>query len=80
MSMTKANTEPQPFHSVIAAPHQQYNYGKTVWFQVICILGETLQPLDEDGLIPAYGFGDAKTKGDSIFPLKDYVSIITFGV
>jgi hypothetical protein len=41
---------------------------------VISILGETLQPLDSDGLIPAYGFGDFVTKGDGIFPLKDYVS------
>lgn len=40
--------------------------------EVISILGETLQPLDSDGLIPAYGFGDYETKGDKIFSLKDY--------
>ena len=44
------------------------------YFQVICILGETLQAFDEDGLIPAYGFGDKRTKGDTIFSLKQYVS------
>ncbi|XP_045181021.2 copine family protein 1-like isoform X2 [Mercenaria mercenaria] len=46
--------------------------------EVICILGETLQPLDSDGLIPAYGFGDFQTKGDDIFCLKDYGSCVGF--
>ena len=44
--------------------------------QVICILGETLEPFDDDGIIPAYGFGDIVTKDRSIFPLKPDVSII----
>ncbi|XP_052762410.1 uncharacterized protein LOC128205047 isoform X2 [Mya arenaria] len=46
--------------------------------EVITILGETLQPLDEDGLIPAFGFGDSRTKGDAIFPLKDVGSCVGF--
>ncbi|KAL3891896.1 hypothetical protein ACJMK2_004138 [Sinanodonta woodiana] len=39
--------------------------------QVICILGETLEVLDEDRQIPAFGFGDVKTKDRDIFPLKE---------
>ncbi|KAL3891755.1 hypothetical protein ACJMK2_004004 [Sinanodonta woodiana] len=39
--------------------------------QVICILGETLEVLDEDRKIPAFGFGDVKTKDKDIFPLKE---------
>ncbi|XP_053381711.1 copine family protein 1-like [Mercenaria mercenaria] len=38
--------------------------------EVICILGETLEPLDDDGIIHAYGFGDRKTKDKKTFPLK----------
>ncbi|KAL4239577.1 hypothetical protein ACF0H5_000388 [Mactra antiquata] len=38
--------------------------------KVICILGETLGPLDDDGIIPVYGFGDYKTKNRDIFELK----------
>ncbi|KAK3576011.1 hypothetical protein CHS0354_007549 [Potamilus streckersoni] len=38
--------------------------------KTICILGETLEDLDDDGKIPAFGFGDARTRDKSIFPLK----------
>ncbi|KAK3576001.1 hypothetical protein CHS0354_007539 [Potamilus streckersoni] len=38
--------------------------------QVICILGETIEELNDDGKIPVYGFGDVNTKDKSIFPLK----------
>ncbi|KAK3610107.1 hypothetical protein CHS0354_032203 [Potamilus streckersoni] len=38
--------------------------------QAIYILGETLEELDDDGKIPAFGFGDSKTRDKSIFPLK----------
>lgn len=38
--------------------------------EVICILGETLEPLDDDGIIPAFGFGDRRVKDQGIFPLK----------
>jgi len=37
--------------------------------QVISILGKTMEPFDEDGKIPAYGFGDIVTKANSVFPL-----------
>ncbi|KAL3891886.1 hypothetical protein ACJMK2_004128 [Sinanodonta woodiana] len=39
--------------------------------QIICIFGETLESFDDDGIIPVFGFGDAKTKGESVFPLKE---------
>lgn len=38
--------------------------------QVIKIMGETLAPLDEDDVIPAFGFGDITTKDKSVFPFK----------
>ena len=38
--------------------------------KVIAILGETLEQFDDDGIIPAYGFGDFETKGRCVFPLK----------
>ncbi|KAL4239576.1 hypothetical protein ACF0H5_000387 [Mactra antiquata] len=38
--------------------------------KVICILGETLEPLDDDGIIPVYGFGDFKTRDKDTFELK----------
>ncbi|KAK3576002.1 hypothetical protein CHS0354_007540 [Potamilus streckersoni] len=37
---------------------------------VIVTIGETLQDLDDDGIIPVYGFGDEDTKDKSVFPLK----------
>jgi E3 ubiquitin-protein ligase RGLG len=35
---------------------------------VIHIMGKTLEPFDDDHLIPVYGFGDSTTTGKSVFP------------
>ncbi|PVD36683.1 hypothetical protein C0Q70_03669 [Pomacea canaliculata] len=39
--------------------------------KVICILGETLEPFDDDGSIPTYGFGDTFTRDHSVFSLSN---------
>ncbi|KAK2947179.1 putative Mitogen-activated protein kinase [Blattamonas nauphoetae] len=36
--------------------------------EVIQILGETLEPFDDDHIIPTFGFGDAYTADKSVFP------------
>jgi len=37
------------------------------------ILGETLEAFDDDGLIPAFGFGDVSTKDKAVFPFLSQV-------
>eukprot|EP01102_Stenamoeba_stenopodia_P005342 TRINITY_DN15940_c0_g1_i1.p1 TRINITY_DN15940_c0_g1~~TRINITY_DN15940_c0_g1_i1.p1 ORF type:complete len:274 (+),score=57.97 TRINITY_DN15940_c0_g1_i1:165-986(+) len=36
--------------------------------RVIDVIGKTLEPFDEDHLIPAFGFGDISTTDKSVFP------------
>ena len=51
--------------------------------QVITSLSSTLEPFDDDNLIPAYGFGDEKTKDHSVFcfnpngtPCKGFLNVL----
>ncbi|KAK2955667.1 putative E3 ubiquitin-protein ligase RGLG4 [Blattamonas nauphoetae] len=41
---------------------------KNPYMEVIEILGETLEPFDDDHLIPAYGFGDEKSRDLTVMP------------
>ncbi|KAK2948145.1 putative E3 ubiquitin-protein ligase RGLG4 [Blattamonas nauphoetae] len=38
------------------------------YMEVIQILGETLEPFDDDHIIPTFGFGDVYTTDKSVFP------------
>eukprot|EP01095_Lingulamoeba_sp_RSL-Kostka_P012877 TRINITY_DN5201_c0_g1_i2.p1 TRINITY_DN5201_c0_g1~~TRINITY_DN5201_c0_g1_i2.p1 ORF type:complete len:290 (+),score=69.82 TRINITY_DN5201_c0_g1_i2:64-933(+) len=45
---------------------------------VISILGKTLEPFDDDHIIPTYGFGDITTQDHSVFPLHPSQPLIGF--
>lgn len=51
----------QCLHKVI--PGRIYN----PYQKVISIIGQTIEPFDDDHLIPAYGFGDSSTSDEDVF-------------
>lgn len=55
----------QCLHKVI--PGKIYN----PYQKVISIIGQTLEPFDDDNLIPAYGFGDTATNDEDTFCFLD---------
>lgn len=40
------------------------------YMHAIDVIGRTLKPFDDDGLIPVWGFGDVDTKDKDVFPFK----------
>jgi len=45
--------------------------------EVIAIVGKTLEPFDDDKLIPVFGFGDVTTQDKKVFPF--YPDKVSFG-
>lgn len=50
----------QPLHTLGAASPNPYE-------QALAVVGATLAPFDDDGLIPAYGFGCSRTHDNGVF-------------
>jgi len=47
--------------------------------EVISVIGRTLEPFDDDGQIPAFGFGDMQTSDRSVFKLGNVDECDGFG-
>jgi len=57
----------------------ELNLGRNPYQEVIQIIGETLEPFDDDKLIPVFGFGDVTTKDHTVFPFWPDKSCYGFG-
>jgi len=42
--------------------------GPNPYQQVVRAIGKTLEPFDDDNLIPVFGFGDVQTRNKAVFP------------
>jgi len=51
--------------------HESRPDRRTPYEQVIACIYGTLEPFDDDNLIPAYGFGDKRTKNRQVFSFLD---------
>lgn len=49
--------------------HQIFEGQENPYQSVIRIIGRTLEDLDEDKIIPTFGFGDIQTKNQSVLPI-----------
>ncbi|XP_028396643.1 E3 ubiquitin-protein ligase RGLG5-like [Dendronephthya gigantea] len=58
-------------HNISIDPKSQRINKWNPYQRVIRAIGEGLQDLDEDHLIPVFGFGDERTKDHSVFSLMD---------
>ena len=56
--------------------HHLGSFRDNPYQKVISILGQTLEPLDDDNLNPAFGFGDSITKDKDVFSLSGLVLIV----
>lgn len=59
--------------------HQVAFYRDNPYQKVISILGQTLEPFDDDHLIPAFGFGDIVTKDKDVFSLSGDIDVPCYG-
>ncbi|ELP94484.1 copine, putative [Entamoeba invadens IP1] len=50
--------------------HSIFENGMNPYQRVIDIIGRTMEPFDDDNLIPVYGFGDVNTTDKSVFSFK----------
>jgi len=68
IDFTKSNLSngSRTFHGL--SLHNLSNEITNPYQQVISLIGRTLEPFDDDNIIPAYGFGDIITKNHSVFP------------
>ena len=58
-------------HHIVIDPKSNRISKWNPYQRVIRAIGEGLQDLDEDSLIPVYGFGDERTKDHSVFSLLE---------
>jgi E3 ubiquitin-protein ligase RGLG len=52
--------------------HTLLKHGYNPYQRVIDVIGRTLEPLDNDKLIPAFGFGDLFTQDKGVFPFNEW--------
>lgn len=80
IDFTTSNRTQGGNHMFTSSDLHDVSHGQNPYQKAISVIGRTLEHLDEDKIIPVFGFGDHKTKNNAVFPILNKQGSYCVGV